>query len=367
VANLQLRLTEAICARSCPAEAEYAVRDLIQPNLSLRVRPNGARSWIVRSRVDGRQHKATLGTYPEMGLKAARKAASAFNGQPAPAPAPRKMPHFSTFQKEHELRHGASYKPSGLVSYKAYIRNQLLPAFRQKRLDAISRVDVVRWFEAYSLVSPGGANRALGILAQMLNCAQRWGYFSDDWINPASGVRHNRRKRVGTFLSMEQMERLGGVLSGQARKGCVASALIHVLALTGCRVGEIIHLEWGDVLDDRLRLRDSKTGARDVPLGASAYRYIKAMRKVAKGGPQGVPGGVFPLPEGNAYEAVRKVWKSVKLDADLPLACASMTCATALPATPSWPGKACLQCRDCWATNACKRPLVTPIWLTTHC
>lgn len=50
-------------------------------------------------------------------------------------------------------------------------------------------------------------------------------------------------------------------------------------------------------------LEDSKTGARDVPLGASAHRYINARRKPSKE----AQGLVFPLPQPSPYEAVRKV------------------------------------------------------------
>lgn len=74
-------------------------------------------------------------------------------------------------------------------------------------------------------------------------------------------MRMNRPKVVGTFLSEDQMARLGAVLDARMTEGCTASALLRFLTLTGCRVGEAVDLEWRDVLPDRLRLRDSKTGA----------------------------------------------------------------------------------------------------------
>lgn len=61
-------------------------------------------------------------------------------------------------------------------------------------------------------------------------------------------------------------------------------------------------------------LKDSKTGPRDVPLGARADRYIKARRKASKE----AQGLVFPLPQPSPYEAVRKVWNTVKQQAGLP-------------------------------------------------
>ena len=218
------------------------------------------------------------------------------------------------------MKHGRLYKPSGLKTYRSYVRLQLLPAFGMKRLDQITRPDVVKWFERYSATSPGGANRALGILRQILGTAADWGRVPKYWTNPAIGVRHNRRKVVGSFLSEAQLGRLGAVLDIRIREhGCVVAALLRFLTLSGCRVGEAIHLEWRDVLPDRLRLRDSKTGPRDVVIGASVLRFLKsyrgrmiAQRMAAEGD------AVFPLPKGREYDAARNRWCAIRRDAGLP-------------------------------------------------
>lgn len=321
MANLHLSLTDALCLMARPEPREYALRDARQPGLILRVQPSGARSWIMRARVNGRQVKWSLGPFPEMTVKAARKAANALlAGDAPPPPPPPSAPLFSAFQAEHELKHGWLYKPSGLRTYRSYVRLQLLPAFGAKRLDQITRPDVVRWFECYSATSPGGANRALGILSQILGASQDWGQLPEGWINPATGIRHNRRKIVGIFLSEAQMGRLGAVLTARFNEqGCMASAALRLLTLTGCRVGEAIDLEWRDVLHDRLRLRDSKTGARDVMIGSATRRFLKAHRarlNLDHGGDDHDP--VFPLPDGAKYETVRTVWLAVRRAAALP-------------------------------------------------
>lgn len=115
------------------------------------------------------------------------------------------------------------------------------------------------------------------------------------------------------------MVRLGTILAARAAKGCAAAALLRFLTLTGCRVGEAIALEWGEVLPDRLRLRDSKTGARDVPLGAAVQRFLKAHRSGSgRLAASRNPDAVFPLTAGNAYEYVRTAWLSVRAEAGLP-------------------------------------------------
>lgn len=317
--NLRLSLTDSLCARARPGKREYAIRDTRLPGLALRIQPSGSRSWVIRARIDGKAVRRSLGSFPETGVKAARTTARAVLAGKTLAPAALPtLPHFATFQIEHEQRCGAFYKSQGLRTYRAYIRCELLPAFGHLRLDAISRQDVIRWFEGYSLRRPGGANRALGILVQMLGRAQAWGYMPDGWCNPAKGIRMNRRKVVGTFLSDNEMARLGGVLDKRIRAGCTASALIRFLTMTGCRVSEAVHLEWQDILPDRLRLRDSKTGPRDVLLGSPVRRFLKSHRANVRRNGGCASGHVFPLAGRQHYEGVRSIWFMVRREACLP-------------------------------------------------
>lgn len=314
--NRRLILTEALCERARAESGEYALRDLRQQGLSLRVRPTGLRTWIVRTRVDGKQVKQAIGTFPEMTLKIARQAAAAallHAGEKRSARPP--APLFRAFLNDHLRRHATTYKPTGLRAYQSYVRNQLGPAFGKYALDAIDRPMIVRWFDRYSLESPGGANRALGILGQMFECAKTWGQLPSDWINPTIGIHHNRRRPIGSFLSEAQMARLGAVLSKRATAGCTLSALLHFLALTGCRVGEALALEWSDILPDRLRLRDSKTGARDVPIGSAVQHFLGRYRARPVACQSNA---VFPIKAAYAYQAVQRIWYSVCRDAKLP-------------------------------------------------
>ena len=317
--NLQLPLTDAICAKMRPETREYALRDERQPGLALRVQPCGSRSWIVRTRIDGKAVRLSLGSFPAVKVKAARQMANALLARDMEAPPPPSTaPLFEAFQAEHERRCGAFYKPQGLRTYRSYVRCELLPAFGGKRLDAITRQDVVRWFEGYGLRRPGGANRALGILGHMLGQAKAWGYMPPGWRSPVTGIKLNRRRVVGTFLGEDQMIRLGRVMDSRIAEGCIASALLRFLTMTGCRVSEAIQLEWQDVLPDRLRLRDSKTGPRDVPLGSPVRRFLKAHRNrlVEQGHKR--RRRVFPLFGGQHYKGVRSVWFAIRRAADLP-------------------------------------------------
>ena len=82
---------------------------------------------------------------------------------------------------------------------------QFLPAFGVRRLDCIRRLDVERWFDAYSKTAPGGANLALQLLRQILNAAVAAQLIA---ANPAEGIGNNPRPKFTRFLSTEEIDRL---------------------------------------------------------------------------------------------------------------------------------------------------------------
>nr|WP_306294734.1 tyrosine-type recombinase/integrase [Sphingobium lactosutens] len=66
-------------------------------------------------------------------------------------------------------------------------------------------------------------------------------------------------------------------------------------------------------------MRDSKTGPRDVIIGAPVRRFLRAQKVRGKRWRSALnPERVFPMIEEGEYEAVRSVWTSVRREADLP-------------------------------------------------
>jgi integrase len=68
-------LTQAFLDNLQPRAERFEERDSKSPGLRIIVQPSGHRSWALRARVNGRQVKATIGPYPQIGLKDARRAA----------------------------------------------------------------------------------------------------------------------------------------------------------------------------------------------------------------------------------------------------------------------------------------------------
>ena len=118
----------------------------------------------------------------------------------------------------------------------------------------------------------------------MFSLVEAWG-LAPPGKNPCRSVRHYREQPRERFLTREEFQRLGRVLDEAESAGSVwppAVAAIRLLMLTGCRRSEILTLRWDDVdrSSGELRLRDSKTGARMVPLTSATAEVLAGIPRV---------------------------------------------------------------------------------------
>ena len=164
-------------------------------------------------------------------------------------------------------------KPSTRKRMDSALQTQLLPAFGVLPLDRIDRAAVHLWFDCYSRTTPGGANRTLDVLRQILNHAIACGYIA---ANPTRGVIRNPRRKLTRFLSRAEVDRLHQALDVHRGRGSgrQQAEIIRLLLLTGCRKGELVRLRWSEVDGDMLRLSDAKTGPRSVFLNAPAQAIL---------------------------------------------------------------------------------------------
>ena len=314
-ARERMKLTDAAVARLRPREREYTVWDSRAPGLGVRVRPTGGRNWVLLLDAGGRTKRVSLGPVSTKGVEEARRECHA---RQAAGPQPEKtaaaadpVPLFRDFVAgPWKQAHFARYKPSGRNTASGFLRRQLLPAFGAKPLDCITPAHVRTWFDRYSRTAPGGANRALDVLRQIMNFAATCGHVE---ANPAKGIRRNRRPALTRFLSREEIARLHAVLDAQTRKGSRQQAdIVRLLLLTGCRKSEITGLSWSEVHNGMLALAESKTGPRTVPLGSGARAILD--RQPRTGSPF-----VFPSPLDPArprYPDLR-FWYRVRREADI--------------------------------------------------
>ena len=287
------RLTDAAIARLRAREREYTVWDSAVSGLGVRVRPTGGKSYVMLCQSSGVSKRVSLGPVTSKGVDEVRRECHARRAAPKseePRVRKEKVPLFRDFvEGPWKEAHFDRYKPSTRVKARIVLNRWVLPAFGSKPLDRIAPAAVRRWFDVYSRTSPGGANRTLDILQQIMNFAIACGHIE---TNPTRGVRKNRRTPINRFLSREEIDRLHSVLDAHTERGGERRKhvdIIRLLLLTGCRKGEIVRLRWSEIRGNALMLADSKTGPRKVPLNSQARRILERQ-------PQTDSPFVFPSP-----------------------------------------------------------------------
>ena len=279
-------------------DAIFWDRDL--PGFGVRVYPSGAKVYVVQSRGRGRSRRITLGRHGALSADEARRRAARIIAriktwdEPAAATPPPSVT-VSEFAGRYLREHVAVHcKPRTRVLYEATVRRHLVPALGNTEISAVNREQVASLYFRLR-ETPYAANRAVDVLARILDVAAEEGLRSPGAPNPARSVERYKVRRLERFLSEEEFRRLGRVLdaasAGAGGASPAAIAAIRLLVLTGCRRSEILGLRWEhvDLGAGELRLPDSKTGARLVPLSPAAAEVIAGLPRVA-GDPWLIPG-----------------------------------------------------------------------------
>ena len=311
----KVRLTDAGVGKLKPATTEYAVWDNEVPGLGVRVRPSGHRSFVWHGRIEGKAVRATVGPAALMTVEDARRRALALRvgNVPRRTEGRSSVPLFRDFVLDEWW---PAYRCRCALSSCRFanrvLERQLIPAFGSLPLDAIRRIDVERWFDAYSRTASGGANTALDILGQIMNAALAAGHVE---TAPVKGIAKNPRQELTRFLSAEEIERLHRVLDrlvAERPSHRQQADVIRPLLLTGCRKSEILKLQWSEVDGDRLNLARTKTGPRRVWMSEAAQAILSRQPRAA--GPY-----VFPAPRhpDKPLSGTLCLWRRARKDAGL--------------------------------------------------
>lgn len=291
----------------------YLVRDGGASSLVVQVFPQGRKVYQVRVRIGDKIKTRTLGTVDQLTLTVARQQAQQqvtewqqVNGDI------HRSPTLAVFMagewKTHVYDH---WKPSTQYTATHYMKNQLLPALGGYALVNLTYPVVNAWFETYSQTTKGGANRALDVLKTAFTLALRLVYCRHD---PCRLIVRNPKKRFNRFLSDNELKTVGEVLHtlAESRPNYYQQAnIVRMLLLTGCRVSEILTLQWSMIKPNTIDLPDSKTGARSVYLSEDAKSLLRCQPTVNE--------WVFPtLKTGKPYHNITGFWHKVRALANVP-------------------------------------------------
>jgi integrase len=232
------------------------------------------------------------------------------------------------------LSEGPAEKPnkkaSSWAADRSNIERHITPLLGRKLLSALTAADVAK-FQAdvaarktkadiktgrrgRAIVEGGRgtAARSLAVLGAMLQFAVGRRLLG---ANPAKGVPLMKGGKKERFLSEGEIASLADALAaleGEGKLSFVAANAVRLLLLTGSRKSEILTLqwEWVDFARSCLRLPDSKTGAKVVPLAAAALELLNKLPRSSA--------YVLPAAKGDGhYTGLQKDWERIRVRAGL--------------------------------------------------
>ena len=286
--SISRRTVEALAVEK---DTVFWDRDL--PGFGVRVYPSGTKMYVVQSRADGKSVRVTVGRHGVISADDARRRAARIvnrikaGEEPVAEALPARLaggPTVADLAARYMAEHVAvRCRESSAVAMRKLVDRHILPAFGRLPLLAVEREGVAVFHARLSGV-PYAANHAVALLSRMYGAAAAWGMVPDG-TNPCRGIVRHRERRRERFLTDTEFRRLGTVLDRATADGGVsghAAAAIRLLLLTGCRKSEILTLKWQDVdlAAAEIRLGDSKTGPRTVPLSPPAVRVLEELPRL---------------------------------------------------------------------------------------
>ena len=268
-------------------DAVFWDRDL--PGFGVRVYRTGRKVYIVQTRGPAGPKRATLGRHGGISADEARRLAAVVidrikRGEDPVPPPPQPDPTVADLAERYLRAHVAvNCRPSTMGTFRRIVDKYIVPELGNLTVGEVDRACVTALHDKLR-DKPYQANQMVDVLAKMLSLAEAWGLVPPR-RNPCRSVRRYKERRRERFLTPDEYRRLGRVLAAAAADGSVlasAVAAVRLLLLTGCRKNEILTLRWDDV--DRtageLRLRDTKTGARRVPLTPAVEAVLAGIPRI---------------------------------------------------------------------------------------
>ena len=312
------KLTKTFINGLKPTGKEIVYWDSELSCFGLRVRKTGVKSFIVQYRnASGRTRKVTIGPLgrltPDEARRQARQILADVDRGDDPADnrdKARLAPDMNTLADRYMSDHAElKKKRSSIDRDRRLLERFVRPKIGKVRIEAITREDIAKFHHGMK-DTPTQANRVLALLSKMFNLAEKWGLRPDS-SNPCRHVERFKEEKRERYLSMEEITRLGAALrkAEQEQSEDISGIIaIRLLLFTGCRREEILSLKWDYVDFEKgcLRLPDSKTGAKLVPLAEPALDVLRTAPRLA-GNPYVCPGRKW----GSHLVGLPRIWERI--------------------------------------------------------
>lgn len=318
------KLTKSVVERAEPREKQFTVWCSDLKGFGVYVHPTGRRTYFVDYRTgDGARRRMTIGSHGAITSEQARKLALETIGgvvlKKADPLLERRTRRGSLTVADlcdqyaeatsRGLVLGRGRRPKKASTFTTdlgRIERHIKPLLGKTLVIDLTRSDIVRFVRdvtvgktarrdrsgkngARVLVTggPGTAARAGGLLGGILTYAVQEGIIP---INPATGVKLPADGVRTRRVLADEYRRIGEALAGSEYDTPQVVTGVWLLALTGCRLGEIVNLRWDEVDEANgcFRLTDTKSGPSVRPVGPEAFDVLRQAVRI--------PGNPYVLP-----------------------------------------------------------------------
>lgn len=338
-----IRISKTTVDSVKPSQRDVFFWDEQLKGFGLKVTPKGKKVYVCQYRVGGGaagiSRRQTIGAHGVLTPDGARAAAKQILGLAASGSDPaqekqlkRKQITVAVLCDRYLAEGCGTKKPSTLATDKGRIERHIKPLLGRKKVPDVTRADIKRFLQDVAAGKTavdvrtgkygrarvsggcGTASRTVGLLGGIFSFARDLELIS---VNPVQGVTRFADKRNNRFLSQNELVALGSAMRDSLTAGDnpAGVTIIRLLIFTGARKGEIEQLKWSEVdFEHRvLRLADSKTGQKILPLNSGALALLAECPRHEGSD------FVFPAQKGRGhYVGTPKVWRRIRVAAGLP-------------------------------------------------
>ena len=263
-----------------PKQGSLEIFDLGYPGLALRIGHGGAKSFELFYRVDGKLKRQGLGRWPEVSLSRARetwrRTREAISNGERPAGTRDGALLFESVVEEWLKRDQAKNKPSSFYQVTRAVENDLLPAWRGRSVDQITKTDVIALLDT---IEDRGAPVMASLVARYVRRFFRWCIERDlIEVDPTQGLpRGGNGKSRDRVLSDDELRKVWRATIG------LFGLATRLLILTGARREEVTQLRWSEIEGDTIKLEGVRTKngePHDIPLSVPARELLAGLPRI---------------------------------------------------------------------------------------
>lgn len=322
-----VKLTKRVIDQAKATKRDLILWDDSLPGFGVRVKPSGVKTFIVQYRnKSGRSRRGSVGRHGVLTLAEARKealkmlAGATSGDDPVEERAELRqcLTVSGLFERYMDEHCEGRCKPSTIRANHWTYKRLLKPRVGNRKLIELRQADINK-MHSDMRDKPYNANRSLQLIRAMLNWAERQELIPQH-SNPAARVKLYPEPKRERFLSPEELQRLLDTIEQCEKEGEIdefMAAAIHLLIYTGCRLGEILTMRWGDIdfEQERFTVTEHKTsqyGAKIIPLNEPALAILKNLPRYRDN-----PHVIVGRKPGSRLINLEKPWRRVRTRAKL--------------------------------------------------